>query len=180
MGSIIKKPEKKLILILGGLCLLIICLVVGIAVVSNLPKGEESGMIVFGEDKTATDCSNIDKLDDSPSIINCLGYQYGHDDKDGALQAFQRKIDSSFDEGKYDLALELIAGRSTMFYLNDECDKAIGPLDDNRINLASSFAKYDYYLNAADIASSCSDDEKAEYYEKLAESSVGGEVFYGQ
>lgn len=180
MGKMSRNKEKNLVIVLIGLCLVIFFLVFGIVLVKMRPKGEGDGSIVFGLDNTTTDCSDIDKLTVSTHIINCLGDQYNKGDEDGALDAFQRRIDSSFEEKDYDLALKLIVGRSYMYYLDDNCEKAIDSLEDERVVDASSIEKYYFYADAEDLSLTCENSKKAEYYENLVMQFEDSEESYGE
>ncbi len=164
MGNTNFKSEKKLSIVLVGLCVIIVGLFVAIVIIMSTTMGKDYREVGEG----MIDCGKLDEFNNSADVSNCLATLYEDDGEEKTLAEYKRRIDTAFENEDYDLFYGLILGRASFYYyiLEKDCDVVTSSLDDDRVSVMSPLQRLDYYQAAMDFCSECKDETRRDYYQK--------------
>ena len=164
MGNTKSDSEKKLSLILVGLCVVVVGLIIAIIIVASTTMGNDYRQI--GEEMV--NCGKLDELESPADVSNCLADLYNEVGEEKTLSEYREKMDSAFEKGDYDMFYGLLLGRASFYYyiLEKDCEVVTSSLDDDRVVAISPLQRLDYYQSAVSICSECNDVVKMNSFEQ--------------
>ncbi len=148
--------NKKLIIILCFLILVISCLIVSIILVNWRSKSSTPSI---------NDCTIHEE---SYDIADCIKTNYEIDDSlENLLASYRVAITQSITEGKTYTAANLIASRANFFISLGQCDEALRLLDGEDLTSYDAQAKSYIYSKALDASTECGNEAAQSKWDTL-------------
>lgn len=165
--------DRGLIIALVILCVVVVALIMYMIVIRFINNWD----IFVTSDDREVNCAEIERIDDTDTIVECLAHIYGNGDEDRAIEVYNNKIDQAFDSKDENRYTVLLSGLSHLYLDNELCEKAFDLLDNSRISELSTEYKLSVYENAVNVSLECNDSMRADNYYSMMNETVSNEEY---
>lgn len=157
-----KRDDNKifLVVIFVFLVVLIVGLIIGLTVVNI------SHRVVDSDDETSHEKLVEGEFDTNYNISRNISEIYYKDNKEKALELFDREMKEALNSGYFERFVYLASSKSNTLIGDGRCEDALSFYDSIDMNGLPADYEANVYIGAIDAATTCENDESKAYFEE--------------